>query len=420
MRKTKGSTHFFNATISWARSIRRPARFLAVFFIGCATLFQAGCDVIPTAGPLVGEVTDESKAAKRYGFTLIDVDPGVIAAMSAAPRHTLRDIFPDDGPITPRMGPGDVLSITIYESGAGELFAPPSSQQLLYGTSKITLPDETVDSSGRIAVPFAGSVKVQGLTTAQVRHLIESRLHGMAIKPEILVSVTKNVANVVTLTGAIKNPGRYGLTPASETLLQLIAAAGGSMGLESDTVVQLTRGKRQVSIRLADLAAHPLEDIHSWPGDYLDLTLDPRTVLIEGAISHGGTLSMPVDDVTLAQAITRSGGLRDFQADSRGVFVFRYEFPQVLRDIPKDQVVAGPPPNSGGTYGELDPVIYKLNLKTASGIFYSTRFRLRDKDLIFVPTAKSVDWQKYLDLFRMTTSPITSGATSGVELQQAF
>jgi polysaccharide export outer membrane protein len=70
--------------------------------------------------------------------------------------------------------------------------------------------------------------------------------------------------------------------------------------------------------------------------------------------------------------------------------------------------------------GTAAPVIYKIDLKTASGIFYSTRLRLRDKDLIFVPTAQTVDWQKYLDLFRMTTEPVTTGTTSAVEMNRAF
>ncbi|HEX4055945.1 MAG TPA: polysaccharide biosynthesis/export family protein [Tepidisphaeraceae bacterium] len=290
----------------------------------CAVLTLAGCDVIPSSGPLVKEVVRESQAAKRYGFTLVDVDGGVLDAMKAAPHQGLRANFTDDGPIVPMVGPGDTLSITIFESGIDELFSPPAAQQLTYGTNRITLPNATVDRSGMIAVPFAGLVKVGGLTPLRVRAAIESRLLRKAVTPQVLVSVVNNVTNVVTLTGAIKNPGRYGLTPASETLLQMIAMAGGSTGLDSDTIVHLTRGMRQVSIRLSDLMAHPQDDIHAWPGDFLNLTIDPRNFLIYGAVAQAGAYSLAVDDVTLAQAISRAGGLRDFQADSRGIFLFRY------------------------------------------------------------------------------------------------
>jgi polysaccharide export outer membrane protein len=398
----------------------RGSRWRAAALGACAVVTLSSCDVIPSSGPLVKEVVSESQAAKRYGFTLVDVDAGVLDAMKAVPHQGLRDIFPDDGPIVPVVGPGDTLSITIFESGVDELFSPPAAQQLTYGTNRVTLPNVTVDRSGMIAVPFAGLVKVAGLTPLDVRSAIGRRLLRQAAVPQILVSVVNNATNVVTVTGAIKNPGRYGLTPASETLLQTIAMAGGSTGLESDTVVHLTRGNRQVSFRLSDLMAHPRDDIHAWPGDFLNMTLDPRTFLIYGAVTQAGAYSLAVDDVTLAQAISRAGGLRDFQADSRGIFLFRYEFPEVLHDIPKASIMAAAKPGAATVDGTAAPVIYKIDLKTAAGIFFSTRLRLRDKDVIFVPTAQTVDWQKYLDLFRMTAEPVTTGTTSAVEMNRAF
>lgn len=355
---------------------------------------------------------DESAAAQRYHYTLIDVDTGVLAAMTASPRHPLREFFPDDGPIVPKIGPGDVLSITIYETGAEELFGPATSQQLPYGTTNVTLPNQTVDRSGFVSVPFAPLVKVAGLTPMQAQHSIEQLLSGKAANPQVLVSVVSDATNVVTLTGAVKTPGRYRLTAASETLLQTVAMAGGPTGLETDTVLQLTRGRRQVGIRLSDLIAHPRDDIHAWPGDYIDLQPDPRNFQIYGGVYYSGAYSLVTDDITLAEAITRAGGLRDTQADSRGIFLFRYEDPTVLREVPKTQIIAAAPPAPGVSKDVLEPVLYKIDLKTASGIFYSTRLNIHDRDLIYIPTAPLVDWQKVLDLFRLTTAPVIGGASA--------
>jgi len=36
--------------------------------------------------------------------------------------------------------------------------------------------------------------------------------------------------------------------------------------------------------------------------------------------------------------------------------------------------------------------------------------QMRDKDLIYVSSAPAVDWQKFLDLFRLAISPATTGA----------
>jgi polysaccharide biosynthesis/export protein len=386
-------------------------------FVLIPLLLASGCNSIPTSGPQISEVMDESAAAKRYGFTLVEVGDGVIKAMDAAPHLPLPQLFPGDGPIVPKIGPGDVLSITIFETGQGELFAPPSPSLQAYGTSKVTLPDATVGRNGVIAIPFAGTVKVSGLTPLAVGELIEQRLQGEAMRPQVLVTVLSNVSNVVTVTGTIKNPGRYGLTAASETLLQLVAMAGGPTGRPVDTMLRLTRGNRQIETRLSDLEQHPEEDIHAWPQDYIDLETDPQEVLIYGGIFRSGSYPLVTSNESLARAITDAGGLFDQQADSRGVFLFRYEYPEVLRDIPGDRIVATPPAPTP-VLAAQDPVIYKIDMKTASGIFYSTQLRLRSKDLIYVPTAPTVNWEKYLDLLRLAASPVTTAATYGAVFGQ--
>jgi polysaccharide export outer membrane protein len=390
--------------------VRCAARGLALLLpLAAADGALTGCGSIPTTGPQISEVVDESEAAKRYGFTLVDVGDGVLKAMTAAPHLPLAKLFPNDGPIEPKIGPGDVLSITIFESGQGELFVPPSSSPMTYGASRVTLPNATVGRTGTIAVPFAGTIRVSGLTPMAAGSLIEARLGGQAVRPQVLVSTVTNVNNVVTVTGTVKNPGRYGLTPASETLLQLVAMAGGPTGRAVDTVLRLTRGKRQVEIRLSDLGQHPEADIHAWPNDYIDLAVDPQDVQIYGGIRNSGSYPLVTSNESLAQALTGAGGLLDIQADSRGIFLFRYEYPQVLRHIPGDRIIAAAPAPTPVAAAQ-DPVIYKIDMKTASGIFYSTQLRLRSKDLIYVPTAPTVDWQKYLDLFRLATSPVSSAA----------
>ncbi len=59
-------------------------------------------------------------------------------------------------------------------------------------------------------------------------------------------------------------------------------------------------------------------------------------------------------------------------------------------------------------------------MKTAAGIFYANAFQLRDQDLVFVPTAPTIDWEKYLDLFRLTAAPAISGASQAITIDRGF
>jgi polysaccharide biosynthesis/export protein len=400
----------------WLCRCAGPRPILLACLAGAAL---AGCDAIPTFGPNVGEVIDESQMAKRFGFTLVNVDSDVLRAIAAAPHAALRQFFPDDRPIVPKIGPGDVLAISIYEAGAGELFAPPAAQQLTYGTANVALPALTVDPNGAVTVPFAGTIRAAGLTPMQVQASIRRRLGGQTIEPQVLVTVAKDATNVVTVTGTVKNPGRFQITPASETLMQIVAEAGGSTIPAADTVLQLTRNGRQIDIRLSELLSSPRQDIHAWPADYINLIQAPRDFLVYGAVYKSGTYPLSVEKVTLTQAIGRAGGMIDTVADSRGVFVFRYEFPQVLNGIPAGQVASAPPAQTAAKM-PLAPVIYRVDMKTAAGIFYAEAFPLRDKDLVFVPSAPTIDWGKYIDLFRVTASPATSAASEAIIIDRGF
>ncbi len=393
-------------------------RSVPLLLFSAATLV-ASCNVIPTFGPHLSEVVDESREAERYGFVLVNVNETELRAITAIPHSSLRTFFPDDRAITPRIGRGDILTITIFETGAGELFAPPSSQQQNYGTNITTLPPITVDPTGNLTLPFVGTIKATGRTPMELQTAIRRRLHGSAMQPQVLVTVTRDVTNVVTVTGTVLHPGRFSLSPASETLTQIIAQAGGSTMLATDTVLQLTRDGRQVSLRLSDLLSFPQQDIHAKPGDYINLIQDRRVFSVYGAVYKSGAYPLPVDDITLAQAISSAGGMNDALADSRGIFVFRYEFPEVLKRIPRGRIISAATPTDKSSEPSV-PMIYRIDMKTAAGIFYANAFRLRDKDLVFVPSAPTVDWEKYLDLFRLTTSPILSGTTSAVVLDRGF
>lgn len=398
--------------------LRRHIRARRLICVGLLTSALTGCGSIPSFGPNVGEVLDESRMAQRYGFTLVNVDGDVIRALSASPPGALRQLFADDHAVVPRIGRGDVLSVTVYESGAGELFAPASSQQLTYGTDTVTLPAVTVDPGGNITVPFASTIKVAGLTLIEAQNVIRRHLGARTIQPQVLVSVAKDATNVVTVTGAVKTPGRFVITPASETLTQIVAEAGGPIGPASDTVLQVTRAGKQAGVRLSDLLSAPQQDIHAQPGDYLNLIPEPRDYLVYGAVFKSGAYPLPTATTSLAEAISHAGGIVDAMADTRGIFVFRYEDPSVLQKIPPGDVASTPAKHDAKS--PTPPVIYRVNMKTAAGIFYASAFPLRDKDLVFVPTAEQIDWEKYLDLFRLTASPALSGASQAITIDRGF
>lgn len=85
-----------------------------------------------------------------------------------------------------------------------------------------------VDLTGRITMPFIGSVRVVGLTADQVADELKRRFaqQGYLKNPDIGVSVAESRGSVLTVEGSVRKPGIYSVIGRT-TLLQAIAQAGG-------------------------------------------------------------------------------------------------------------------------------------------------------------------------------------------------
>ena len=109
-----------------------------------------------------------------------------------------------------RMGPRDVISLTIY--AGGEL-----QNQV----------DLTISEKGTINVPFIGPVKAAGLTILELEKIIAKPLAlDYFVNPDVNVSVKEYHSLQYFISGAVKSPGLYEMT-SKATLLELIAKAGG-------------------------------------------------------------------------------------------------------------------------------------------------------------------------------------------------
>lgn len=381
-------------------SALRPAHALLLLVLGSA-LALAGCET-PRSGPMVSEIQQESQNPGDFPFRLVPVDVAVSGVLLRAPDDSMstRGFFrPDRRPTGPVLGPGDTLSITVMEPAAGGVFTGISSQNVgSQSAALVTLPDMTVDGQGTIAFPLVGEVHVAGMTTRQVASKLEEDLKGRIIQPQVLVRLSGNLNNKVIIAGAVKTPGEYDVTAAGETLLQLVARAGGPLQPPSDVIVELTRKGTTRSVRLQALINQPTADVTLSGGDFLNLSVKPRIYLIMGAINRTAEAPLPPEKLSLANALARNGGLMDTRSDVKGVFVLRYETKDVMRQLTPDQPVDTP----------FVPVVYQFNFEATSSFFLADSFVLRDRDIIYLSNAPTVEMQKLLDVFRIAVSPAIS------------
>jgi polysaccharide export outer membrane protein len=380
-----------------------------IIFLAVATLLT-DCSALPTSGPLASEVASQEKTQGTLGgFILVDVDERVASISASQPRESLKRVFTGGRPPPDlRVGVSDSVLVTIWEAAAGGLFsAAPSALGASAGSRTATIPEQVVARDGTIEVPYAGRIKVAGLTPAQIEQEIVNALTHKAIEPQVVVTISKNLSNTVTVGGEVSGGGAQGqrvpLTTKGDRILDVIAAAGGMRVPSTDAFIRLTRGRQTVSVAYNAILAHPEENIYAMPGDVITVVRDPQTFTAFGGTGRNAQVPFDAAGITLEEAIAKAGGLLDYRADPAGIFLLRFEPTTLVTELVPGRILP--------SQGDLVPVVYQLNMRDANSFFLARSFPMRDKDMLYVANSASDPWQKALGLFGTVMAPATFGAS---------
>ncbi len=383
----------------------------------------ASCSSLPTSGPSNTEVVKSfTQTENPLGAKLVPLTPATVAALRTRPVAAMSviDRLRSNRPVD-LIGPGDVLSVTIYEAGQGlfnthkaetdETAATPPAT----GSSAETLPRLQVDRAGMVMVPYAGEIRVAGHTTTEVQRMIEGRLAQQTSQAQVIVTLAMNGSNVVYVSGDVKNSGRYPLSLAHETVLDMIALAGGPTHSPQDTVVKVTRRGREATTSLTRIQTVPAENIPVEPLDRIQADYLPRSYLSFGATGRVAQIPFDAATVSLAEAVARVGGLDDNRANPEAVFLFRYE-DRADANLVGALPATGPVPLSPTEPGAIPdgvPVVYQVNMRDPTTYFVLQQFTMRDKDVVYIANAPTVQIYKFLQLiYTFATPAITAKAVT--------
>jgi len=288
-----------------------------------------------------------------------------------------------------RFGIGDTVSVTIFEAAAGGLFIPAEAG--VRPGNFITIPNQAVDSNGNISVPYAGPIRAQGRTPVQVQQAIVDALKNRAIEPQAVVSVIDQRTSLISVLGEVNTAGRFPASVSGERILDVITRAGGPKSQGYDVWVTLERAGYRATVPFGALVYEPSNNIFVQPNDIIYLYLQPQTFLGFGATGTQGQVRFDSWRISLSEAMGKIGGLVDAQADPAAVFIYRGETREVAERLGID---------CSPYQGPIIPVIYNLNLRDPAGYFLANSFEVRNKDVIFVSNALSVESTKFLLFLR--------------------
>jgi polysaccharide export outer membrane protein len=395
------------------RSFQKSLLIASAFLLG-------GCALMPANGPAGTDVVMASAdvvppAVQSFPYALVRLTSQTVDALDRYEPRFFNSFSDRRPPTAFHFGVGDIVSVTIFEASAGGLFIPTEAS--VRPGNFVTIPNQAVDDRGNISVPYAGIIQAKGRTQVEVQQAIVDALKNRAIEPQVVVSMVDQRTSLISVLGEVNRPARFPANMEAEKILDAITRAGGPKSQGFDTFVSLERAGHRATVPFGALVYQPSNNISVHAGDTIYVYTEPQTFLVFGATtsgavpvggggavggSGGSQLRFDAWRVTLAEALARAGGLNDALAEPASVFLYRGEPRDVALRLGVD---------CSKFEGPIIPIIYNLNLRDPSGFFLAREFEMRNKDVLYVSNATSVQVTKFLTYLRtiMATAndPIT-------------
>lgn len=404
--------------------------FRALQLVAVATLF--GCSQLPLDGPTPRDIVNGASAvvpvpsnAVVYDYALVDVNQVVLDCLVDAGADSFLKTFGrlagSGRPPAVRVGSGDVLQVSVFETAQEGLFQSPAPSN--GGRNFVSFPNQTVSSAGSISVPYAGLVHIGGRTLSEIEREIQSKLEKRALEPQVIITMVEQNKSAVTVIGDAVNAGnKLKLTGSGERILDMVSKAGGIRFPGFDVFVTLQRRNRLATMHFPMLMENPQENIFVEPGDVIYVYRDQRKYVALGAIgatsgaaSLGnnnslvgavGQFSFDQEHLSLNEAIAKAGGLVDSRADPAQVFLFRMERRETLERMGVD-LIRFPPAQS------YIPTVYRANFRDPSSFLFAQRFPMRNKDTIYVGNS---DFNELVKVYAYVASATSTMSTVTTDL----
>lgn len=260
-----------------------------------------------------------------------------------------------------RVGPGDVLSIIVYDHP--ELTIPAGEQRSAAESGNLVNPD------GTIFYPYTGRIQVSNKTVDEIRNVITELLSKYIKDPQIEVRVAQFNSQFVFVTGSVNKPGRVALTNIPLTLIDAIQAASGFAPNANHHEVKITRQGLTASVSTYQLlkTGDLSQNVVLRPGDLVHIPDDStQRVYVMGEVVNPGQVGMGANRLTLTDVLTEVGGIEESSADAAGVFVIR------------------PAPRSTEQVAD----VYQFDLRNSIAYVFSNQFRVQPNDIVYVSTTQ--------------------------------
>ena len=211
------------------------------------------------------------------------------ASTPQAKTDTTKDT-PDES-MTVKLGPGDLIEVSVYN-------VPELATKA------------RVSNSGDLYLPLIDYVHIEGLTIEEAQNVIQKRLEdgGFVRSPHVSIFVDEAASQGVTIIGEVGRPGIYPDT-VDRKLYEVISEAGGFGPAASRKIAIIRRNQSQpIHVDLPRNLGDDLSgNVEILPGDTITVPKAP-IIYVVGDVGRPSGLLVDNGTLTVLQALALAGG----------------------------------------------------------------------------------------------------------------
>ena len=281
-----------------------------------------------------------------------------------------------DVPMAYRIGPGDVLNIVVWDHP--ELAIPPAASNVSSDAGSLSTVGNgfNVNAQGLVQFPYAGTLKVAGLTEFETRDLLATRLAKYIKNPQITVRIQAYRSGRIYIDGEVRTPGLQALNDIPMTLPEALGRAGGFTATADRSAIAITRDGSTTLVNLSQLTERGINPtaILLGNGDLVRvLAREDAKVFVLGEVLRPSTQTLRNGRLTLNEALGDSGGVNPVSGEPRQIYV--------IRSANREQ-----------------PEVYHLDANSPSAYAMAESFELQARDVVYVDPAQLVRWNRFISL----------------------
>jgi len=274
---------------------------------------------------------------------------------------------------------GDLLSIVVWDHpeltnpATGSANGDVAAADLVAATTPPA--GFSVDQEGMIQFPFAGQIKVAGLTADQANRLLTQKLSKYIRNPRVTLRVQAYRSKRVYVDGEVKTPGLLALNDIPMTLMEAINRAGGILPSGDQSQIIVNREGKNYHINLLQMVRRGVNPntIMLKSGDVVRVrSRDESQVFVSGEVVQPRALPMHNGSLTLNEALGDAGGINPNSGDSSQIYV--------VRNADNKQVV------------------YQLDGRSPGALAMAEGFQLKPKDVVYVAATPLANWHRAISL----------------------